>query len=296
MGSAQRSYLVVGAGVFGTSTALHLIEDDPSASVILIDRTPYPCPYAASHDINKIVRADYGDIFYAALALEAQKHWREGSYYHPYYHETGLVNVEDTGLGRKIIQNYKDLGVDFSAEMITPKEATSKWSGMYRDGDWTDVKEVFWNPRSGWVEAAAALHRTIEVAVDKGVQYVEATVSNLNFDEAGDCLGVRTAGGESYWAEKVILCTGAQTAKLLADSAPQRKDLQVDGRMVAAAVVTAAVRLTPEQKEKFDQVPVFVEGMDHSLGLRPHNVQLTSLKKAQTLLQARLCHLRQTDY
>ncbi|KAL8714148.1 MAG: hypothetical protein Q9220_001876 [cf. Caloplaca sp. 1 TL-2023] len=266
MGSTQRSYLVIGAGVFGTSTALHLIEDDPSASITLLDRTPFPCPHAASHDINKIVRADYGDIFYSNLALEAQNHWRNGSYYKPYYHETGLVNVEDTGLGRKIIQNYKDLGVDYSAEMITPKDAMAKWNGIYADGDWENVKEVFWNPQSGWVEAAAAVRRTTEAAVDKGVQYVEATVSELAFDGAGNCTGVRTANGDSYWADNVILCTGAQTAKLLADSAPQRKDLQVNGRMVAAAVVTAAVRLTPGQKEKFDKVPVFVEGMDHTLG------------------------------
>ncbi|KAL8950243.1 MAG: hypothetical protein Q9222_003710 [Ikaeria aurantiellina] len=281
MGSTQTSYLIVGAGVFGTSTALHLIEDDPSASVVLLDRTPFPCPYAASHDINKIVRADYGDIFYSNLALEAQEHWRHGPYYEPYYHETGLVNVEDTGLGRKIIQNYKDLSIDFSAEMLAPKDAMDKWNGIYRDGDWANVKEVFWNPRSGWVEAAAAVSRTTEVAIDKGVQYVEVTVTELVFDGAGNCLGVHTSSGKSYWADKVILCTCAQTAKLLADSAPHRKDLQVNGRMVAAAVVTATVRLTPGQMEKFDKVPVFVEGMDHTLGSQPHVVQSMLFRMTQ---------------
>ena len=266
MSSPPKSTLIVGSGIFGTSTALHLLNADPSATVTLVDRTPFPCPYAASHDVNKIVRADYGDIFYVALALEAQDSWRQNPLYKPYYHETGMMVIDDVGLGPKIIQNYKDLGVDFAAEMLNPEEARSRFNGMYQDADWTDVKEVFWNPRSGWAEAATALGKTIEAIVERGVTYVEATVSNLLFNENGDCLGVNTEDGKRIEADQVILCTGAQTAKLLADSAPHRKEIQIDGRMVAAGVVEAFVRLSPEQKKRFDSVPVFVHEMGNVLG------------------------------
>lgn len=61
--STQESYVIVGAGIFGTSTALHLAKAFPSASITLIDRTPFPCPLAASYDYQKVVRADYGNIF-----------------------------------------------------------------------------------------------------------------------------------------------------------------------------------------------------------------------------------------
>jgi len=64
MGSTQQSYLIVGAGVFGASTALYLRQSDPSAIVTLLDQTSFPNPSAASHDLNKIIRADYDDIFY----------------------------------------------------------------------------------------------------------------------------------------------------------------------------------------------------------------------------------------
>ncbi|KAL8747091.1 MAG: hypothetical protein Q9190_000998 [Brigantiaea leucoxantha] len=266
MSSPPKSTLIVGSGIFGTSTALHLLNADPSATVTLVDRTPFPCPYAASHDVNKIVRADYGDIFYVALALEAQDSWRQNPLYKPYYHETGMMVIDKVGLGPKIIQNYKDLGVDFAAEMVSPEEARSRFNGMYQDADWTDVKEVFWNPRSGWAEATTALGKTIEAIVERGVTYVEATVSNLLFNENGDCLGVNTEDGKRIEADQVILCTGAQTAKLLADSAPHRKEIQIDGRMVAAGVVEAFVRLSPEQKKRFDSVPVFVHEMGNVLG------------------------------
>ena len=272
MGSTQDSYIIVGAGVFGTSTALHLKAAEPHAHITLIDRTPFPCPFAASHDLNKIVRADYGDKFYAKLALEAQQQWRENEIYRPYYHESGLLNVEDTGLGQKIIQNYKDLGVEFAARMITPEDAQNDFKSLFKDAKWDDVKEVFWNPRSGWAAASAALARGIETAVADGVSYEVADVAKLLINPGGSCYGVQTKSGQELKADRVLLCTGAHTAKILADSAPHNKDFQSGNRIVAAAVVTADVQLTPEQVEKFQHVPVFVSGMSHTLGkeLQPY--------------------------
>jgi sarcosine oxidase / L-pipecolate oxidase len=266
MGSSGYSYLIIGAGVFGASTALHLKESDPSAHITLVDRTPFPCPYAASHDLNKIVRADYGDIFYSKLALEAQQGWRDDAIYAPFYHESGLLNVENTGLGRRMIQNYKDLGVDFTAEIISPEDTRLRFDGLFQHADWTDVKEVFWNPRSGWAQATDALKKAIEVAVERGVSYVEATVSTLLFDEDGACIGVEATDSQRITADHVILCTGAQTPQLLADSAPHRKELQTDGRLIAAGVITAYVQLTPEQIERYRGVPVLVNGMSQTLG------------------------------
>jgi hypothetical protein len=40
-GQPQYSYLIVGAGVFGVSTAYHLIKKFPDASVTIVDRDAY---------------------------------------------------------------------------------------------------------------------------------------------------------------------------------------------------------------------------------------------------------------
>lgn len=60
------SYIVVGAGVFGTSTALHLKLQYPDADVTLVDRHDPDALTrpAASWDWNKVVRADYRDLTY----------------------------------------------------------------------------------------------------------------------------------------------------------------------------------------------------------------------------------------
>ena len=60
--------LIVGAGTIGLSTALHLT-DRGYKNIKVIDRDVVPSPYSAGNDLNKIVRADYEDHFYAGHAL-----------------------------------------------------------------------------------------------------------------------------------------------------------------------------------------------------------------------------------
>ncbi|KAI9871194.1 MAG: hypothetical protein M1830_004434 [Pleopsidium flavum] len=266
MSTSKADYVIIGAGVFGASTAYHLSQQEPSASIVLIDRTPFPCPIGASHDINKIVRADYSDKFYCGLAIKAQQSWRNDPIYKPYYHQTGMVILDDTGLGRRIIENFKQLGEHHEAEIFDPEELKRRFGGIYQDTDLRAVEEVYWNPLSGWAEATSALKRLIEVAVESGVKYVAALVTRLMFDESRVCVGVRTADGTEIHASKVILCTGAGTAKLIADSAPRQPDLWVKDRIIAAGVCTAAIKLAKEQIRKFKDVPVLVHQVGNVLG------------------------------
>jgi len=71
MATLNSSYIVVGSGVFGASTALTLAQNYPSASVVLVDRT-VPFRESASWDWTKVIRAHYADIVYMQLALEAK--------------------------------------------------------------------------------------------------------------------------------------------------------------------------------------------------------------------------------
>ncbi|KAH0559377.1 hypothetical protein GP486_004111 [Trichoglossum hirsutum] len=269
MDPTQQSYLIVGAGMFGASTALHLRRSNPSATVTLLDRTPFPCPSAAAHDLNKIIRADYDDIFYMKLALEAQELWRTDPIYKPYYHESGMLFAENIGMGQGSIENYKTLRADFDAEMLRPEDARTRFNGIFHDAEWTGVKGCFWNPRSGWGEAHLTMKNVIQTAIDEGVTYIEATVSIISIDQSGICTGVRTEDGRELTADHTILCTGARTAKLLADSKPDKKELQMDGRMVAAAAVMCTAVIPPEKRGKFKHVPVVFNGLDHTHGSSP---------------------------
>ena len=69
-----RSIVVVGAGVFGVTAALELGSAD--GDVTVVDPGPVPRPAAASTDISKVVRMDYGaDELYTAMAEAALAGW-----------------------------------------------------------------------------------------------------------------------------------------------------------------------------------------------------------------------------
>ena len=263
-----QDYLIIGAGVFGASTAYHLSKTNPSATITLVDRTPFPCPKGASYDINKIVRADYRDIFYTRLALKAQQSWTEDPTWMPFYHQCGMIKLDNTKAGADILRNYQTLGAYYEGRMITTAESRELYGGLFADADYENVEEIYYNPLVGWAEADAALKRAIEIAIQNGVEYVANSVSSLLFDEKGACIGVELEDGQALEARHVILCTGAGTAQLLANSAPGRPNLQVGHRMNATGLCCAKVQLSPEQQIKYRNAPVFVHGVGHNnLGL-----------------------------
>lgn len=259
MTTTKADYLIVGAGVFGASTALHLSKDKPSASIVLVDRTAFPCPIAASHDINKAVRADYEDLFYCKLGLKTLERWRNDELFKKYYHQSGMITIEngDHSMGQQIIDNFKKLGAHYEAEVFNPEEMKTRFEGLFANADFSHVDEIYWNPLSGWAEAAHALEATIKAAVDQGVKYMPGSVSKLVLREDA-CTGACLESGQQIDAEHVILSTGAYTTKLIADSAPNKPHLQVGRRITATAVCEAATEMNDAQKAKFKNMPVFV--------------------------------------
>lgn len=177
------SYLIVGSGVFGATTALELKRQFPAVQVSLLDRADFPNPSAASHDVNKIIRADYGDLLYMKLALEAQALWRNDPIYRPYYHETGMLYAENKGMGKSFIDNYKKIGFQHASEFMSSSDAKKRFPA-FKHANWTGVTETYYNPNSGWGDGAGALRSVIQAAIDCGVEYKVAPISRLSFNES----------------------------------------------------------------------------------------------------------------
>lgn len=261
------TYLILGAGCFGASTAYHLITEYPNAQITLIDRGPFPNPTAAAHDLNKIIRADYPDLVYMRLAHESQEQWRYEPLFRPFYHETGMLFVEDFGMGRKTYDNHKKLfGEKSSAELLDPDVAQQSFDGVFKTAHWTGVKKNYYNPRSGWAEADKAMTALIQAAVDRGVRYLGDGVAKLLFDDNSKCTGVLTGNGQVLHADRIVLAAGASIAQLLADSAPRNKDLQVNGRQIAAAATSCYLFVPENRRQRLKNAPVVFNGLDHTHG------------------------------
>jgi sarcosine oxidase/L-pipecolate oxidase len=102
----------------------------------------------------------------------------------------------------------------------------------------------------------------IDAAVSAGVRYVEGDAASLTFNETGGCTGVRLVDGSIATADKIVLSTGAGTAKLLADSCPKKPELQAGDRLTAACVITGIVRLNSQEKKQYIGIPVGVHAMN----------------------------------
>lgn len=111
----EEPILVLGAGIFGLSTAISLLHYHKSqrakpsntlsqtlqhAPILILDASPtLPNPVGSSVDSSRIVRADYPSPLYSRLARQAQERWRdqsaEGWGGRGRYTESGLVVVAD---------------------------------------------------------------------------------------------------------------------------------------------------------------------------------------------------------
>lgn len=270
MAPGNSSYLIVGAGVFGVSTAYHLIKKYPNASVTLVDRDTFDAEnrVAASWDWNKAVRADYDDIVYCQLALEAQDIFRTDPVWKPYFHETGIYWICRSDYAQDVINNYRKLGRQAELAAYPIEEARRMFNGLFDDADYTDVKEVLVNKTSGWGAAGECLLAITRKAIELGVKFVTADVVDLKFSPEGRCEGVKSVTGQYLTASHVILCTGAFTPKLLEWSAQSsgNGDLRVGDRMVAGGITTGLAQLDEKSYEKFRSMPVGIQGYTAEIG------------------------------
>lgn len=70
--SKQDHIIIVGAGAFGLSTALHLSQNGYSNITVLEQDDEVPSRYSAANDLNKIMRVEYEDPWYTDLTIVSE--------------------------------------------------------------------------------------------------------------------------------------------------------------------------------------------------------------------------------
>ncbi len=217
--------IVVGAGIFGVTAALALFRRGHAVS--LLDPGPLPHPLAASTDINKAVRMDYGaDADYMAWmeeALEGWRCWNRELFVHtgPLFHEDGVTYLSRAKMapGGFEYESYKLL-----RERGHHPERLDAGDIRRRFPAWNP--EVFidgyYNPEGGYAESGKVVNELLGLCTQSGVKLrcgISGKVERLLF--AGqDVRGVVTADAQSLYAEKVVLAVGAWTPHFLPAAAP----------------------------------------------------------------------------
>lgn len=210
--------IVAGAGIFGITAALELRER--GHPVTLLDPWPIPAPLAASTDISKVVRMEYGpDQDYMTLMESAREGWLrwnerwESDGTGPLYHETGIVMVtrdqmapggfEHDSYRLLLSRGHKPERIDATA--IARRFPAWRYS-RFVDG--------FYHHKGGYAESGKVVAALARQALAAGVTVTERCRVATLIEAGGRVRGVRTDHGTELAADNVVIATGAWAGTL----------------------------------------------------------------------------------
>ena len=213
---ARQSIVIVGGGVFGITAAIELNARGWQVSVL--DQGGVPHPDAASTDISKVIRMDYGaDEIYTAMgeaAIEGWLRWN-AEWDTPLFHQDGfLMMTRDAEMQPG---SFERDSFDFltrrghgllrvSAADLRKKHPA--WNAIaYRDG--------YLNPTGGWAESGRVVAQLAGLASSRGVAIHEGEAFASFIEKGTRITGVRDAAGREWHADLVLVAAGAWTPFLL---------------------------------------------------------------------------------
>ncbi|KAF4339732.1 fructosyl amino acid oxidase [Fusarium beomiforme] len=244
----QDSIIIVGAGIFGLSTALHLAKRGYS-NVTVYDKQNYDeklysyqkgCD-AASADLNKIIRTSYGtQIEYQELSVEAINSWNQwnadlaGGEVPPgmtssdkIFYNNGAVSFNEGEtmplFEKATVENAKKLGLPNQLITNNAKDVETarslgfdcdQFKAVVRGNSMVGILDT----SGGHVAADKACRLALYKARKNGVKFVLGERSGAFgsfIRRKGDVVGVRTKDGEEHNAKLTIMACGPQTPLLV---------------------------------------------------------------------------------
>lgn len=212
-------FLVVGAGIFGITSALEL--KARGYHVAVLDPGPLPHPLAASTDISKVVRMEYGaDETYMEMVEQAYQGWLQWNEElgETLFHDVGVLMLSRAPMspGGYEYESYQLLRKRGHAPERLTGDAISRRFPAWKPGTYVDG---FFHAQGGYAESGRVVAALVRLAGAKGVVlYPDQKVDSL-IEEGSRIKGVRTRAGSSFHAEYVVVASGAWTALLIPELA-----------------------------------------------------------------------------
>ena len=200
---------IIGAGVFGSWTALRLVQG--GTRVVLLDEYGPANARASSGGESRIIRAGYGtDELYARWAMRSLALWKKlfAATGVDLFHRCGvlwLAREEDVYI-KHTAATLTKLGI--ATERLDHEELQRRYPQFNFDGvDWGLLE-----PHGGVLMARRAVQAVVAAAVAEGVTYLQASVN------APECKGnlpaIETSDGERIAADEYVFACGPWLGKI----------------------------------------------------------------------------------
>ncbi|MEL6255047.1 MAG: FAD-dependent oxidoreductase [Bacteroidota bacterium] len=218
-------FLIIGAGIFGLTTAIELRKRKYSVAVLNPDIIPHPL--AASTDISKIVRMEYGsDQEYFDMAEICIQRWREWNDFFgkKLYHEVGMLMLceekLESGNQEYERKSYRNLiSKNYLVEEISQEDISGRFPAINPNR----YKEVHFNPTAGYVEASEVVNTLADYARELGVEIQLGQTADTFSFKANSFSSLTTKEGSSFSAGHCIVAAGTHTPLLLPELQPYMK-------------------------------------------------------------------------
>jgi sarcosine oxidase len=209
---------VIGAGVFGSWTALHLARS--GRRVALIDAYGPGNARASSGGESRLIRMGYGpDELYTRWSVRSLELWKEffASVGRPLFRKTGILWIANQAEDAQMSATLKVLAqVGVPHETLAHAELARRFPQIaFHEESWGLLE-----PESGVLLARRAVAAVAEAAVAHGAEYLNERISAP--DGKGRAAQVKTESGREIRAEQFVFACGPWLGKVFPELLGQR--------------------------------------------------------------------------
>ncbi|OAG09784.1 FAD dependent oxidoreductase [Paraphaeosphaeria sporulosa] len=257
--------VIVGAGVFGLSTARQLALEG-FENITVLDRQMVPVPDGSSSDISRMVRFDYGDEDYLQLAYEAYKRWQEPKY-------KGIFSSASFILVGSNATNHGRSWLDKTTAALTKHKlpwskiqdaAAARRSYPALSGELASPGFFgYSNEQAGWADASKAVIQLRDECIELGVSFICGRAGTVVGFETGSqqiVKGVKNLSGSCIPGDHFILTAGAWGSGLV----------EMYNSTLATAQTIAYLRLSEHELEKYKNLPMYANFCTGWFNFPPH--------------------------
>ena len=292
MASSQpfpESIIIVGAGIFGLSTALAIARRHPSIKITIVDRMTPPVEDGTSVDTTRCIRSDYADPIYARLSAQAQGIIEQDPDLSRHYFRQGMSFVTDgkpgpmTNLWRKNLANVKAQAarkgeVDSVVEMTTPEAVFQRIHG--REAELVPEESLgrerrwnlgYCNLEDAFIDARECVRIYYErclaqpsISFQCGVPVERLRIAD------GRATGVVLENGQTLSADLTLVAAGAWSNRLV----------YLEGWTKSSAIEVAWIKITKEEEARWRNMSITTNFSTGFNLFPPHNGEIKCLRRS----------------
>ena len=221
MGSNAKSYdiLIAGAGIFGVTAAIELAKRDHRVALINPDQAPHHL--AASTDISKAVRMEYGsDLEYFQMAEISIRRWHQWNdlFNTELYHQVGFLMLckEPITSERQSFErasHHSLLTSGYTPEIIERDLLEKQFPAVNPQ----IYAQACYNPVGGYAESSRTIEHLISYATSLGVDVHLGQTAEQLIVQNQQLTGIKTREGSLFHCGHAHIAAGAHTPWLVPD-------------------------------------------------------------------------------